>query len=71
MSPLLSLEILYVFLNTLTAEAKYPIEHWENFQLLVQMQLSEKRETFSEFFVPFLESTSNFKHFKGKDDGHR
>ena len=27
------------------------------------MQLSEKRQTFSQFFVPFLESTSKFKHF--------
>ena len=29
------------------------------------MQLSEKRKkVFFEFFVPFMESTSNFKHFE-------
>ena len=28
------------------------------------MQLSLKRKTFSRFFFPFLESTSNFKHFE-------
>ena len=28
------------------------------------MRLSKKRKTFSRFFVPFLESTSNFKHFE-------
>ena len=39
-------------------------------QLPIQMQLSEKRKTFSQFFVPFLESTSNFKYFEKKDDGH-
>ena len=34
------------------------------------MQISEKRKSFSEFFVRFQESTSNFKHFEKKDDGH-
>ena len=33
-------------------------------QLPIQMRLSEKQKTFSLFFVPFLESTSNFKHFE-------
>ena len=53
-------KILNVFVNTLPADDKYPVEDWENLQLPMQMQLSEKRNTFSEFFVPFLESTSNF-----------
>ena len=35
------------------------------------MELPLKPKTFSEFFVPFLESTSNFKHLEKKDDGHR
>ena len=30
------------------------------------MQLSEKGKTFSQFFVPNLESTSNFKYFQKK-----
>ena len=30
------------------------------------MYLSEKREIFSQFSVPFLDSTSNFKHFEKK-----
>ena len=63
-------EILGVFVNTLTADGKYPVQGCENLQLPIQMQLSEKRKTFSEFFVPFLESTSNFKHFEKKDDRH-
>ena len=57
MSPLLLGEILGMFLNTLIAESKYPIADWENLQLLIQMQLSEKRKYFSELFIPFLEST--------------
>ena len=28
------------------------------------MQLFQKHKTFSEFFIPFLESTSNFQHFE-------
>ena len=34
------------------------------------MQLSLKLKTVSEFFVPFLESTSNFKHSETKGDRH-
>ena len=33
------------------------------------MQVSKKRKTFSDFFFPFLESASNFKHLKKKGDG--
>ena len=64
-------EILGVFVNILTADARYPIQDCENWQLPIQMQLSQKRKTFSLFFVPFLESTSNFKGLEKKDDCHR
>ena len=70
MSSLVIGEILGVFVNTLTADGKYPVQGCENLQLPIQMQLSEKRKTFSEFFVPFLESTSNFKYFEKTDDRH-
>ena len=70
MSPLVLGEILGVFVNTLTADGKYPVQGCENLQLPIQMQLSEKRKTFSQFFVPFLGSTSNFKDFEKNDDCH-
>ena len=70
MSPLVLGEILGVFVNTLTADGKYPVQGCENLQLPIQMQLSEKQKTFSKFFVPFLESSSNFKHFEKKVDCH-
>ena len=70
MSPLAIAEILEVFVNILTADYKYPVQDCENLPLPIQMQLSEKRKTFSEFFVPFLESTSNFERFQRKDDRH-
>ena len=63
-------EILGLFVNTLTADRKYPVQVCENLQLPLQMQYSEKRKSFSKFFVTFLESSSNFKHFEKKDDCH-
>ena len=71
MSPLVLGEILGMFLKTLIANAKYPVQGCENLQLPIQTQLSEKRESFAEVFVRFLDSTSNFKHFEKKDDRHR
>ena len=66
--PLVLNEILGMFVNTLTADGKYTVQGCENLQLPIQMQLSEKRKTFSEFFFPFLDTTSNFEHFERKDD---
>ena len=36
----------------------------------IQMHLSEKQKTFSQFLCAFFKSTSNFEHFKKKDDSH-
>ena len=51
MYPLVLGEILGVFVNTLTADGKYPVQGCENLQLPIQMQLSEKQKTFPQFFV--------------------
>ena len=70
MSHLVLGEVRVLFVNRLTADAKYPVQDCENLQLLIQMQLYEKQKTFSEFFVPFLKSTSHFKDFEKRDDCH-
>ena len=70
MSPLVLGEKIAVFVNTLISDGSYPVPGCENLQLPIQMQLSEKQKTFPQFFVWFLESTSNFKHFERKDDHH-
>ena len=57
MSPLVTDEILGVFVNTLTADGKYPVEDWENLPLPIHLQLFKKRKRFSKFSVPFLKST--------------
>ena len=59
-----------VFSKTLTANDKYRVPDCENISSLTQMQLSLKPKTFSGSFVPFLDSSSNFKHFENKDDRH-
>ena len=64
MSPVVLGEILGLFLNTLTANGKYLVESYENLQLPIQMQLSEKPKSFSKFFTLFLESTSNLNYFE-------
>ena len=66
MSPLVLGEILGMFVNTLTADGRYPVQGLQNLTVPFQIQLSEKRKTFDQFFVPFLESTSKFKHFEKK-----
>ena len=63
-------EILVVCLKTLTSDGKYPVQGCEDLKLQFQMQLSEKYKNFSDFFFPFLESTSNFKYFEKKVDCH-
>ena len=53
MSPLVLGEILGVFVNTLTADGKYPVQGCENLHLPIQMHLSEKHKSFSEFSFHF------------------
>ena len=42
----------------------------DNLTQPIQMQLSRKQETFSEYFCAFLKSRLNFEHFQKKDDSH-
>ena len=44
---------LRVFLNTLSADAKYRVQYCENFQLPIEMQVSEQRKTLSNFLFHF------------------
>ena len=59
-----------MFRNTLTSNDKYPVRDCVNLLSPIQMELSLKATIFSDLFVPFLESTSNFKHFEKKGDSH-
>ena len=70
MSRLFQFEISGEFLNTLTADDKYAVPACENSWFPIQMQLSSKENFSSQFFVEFMESTSNLKHFLSKEVGH-
>ena len=70
-SLLLTCKILGLLVNTLATDEKYPVVNRDNLTIPIQMQLSEKQKTFSEFFPKFLKSRFNFKHFEKKDDPHR
>ena len=62
-------EVLWVFVNTVTAEGKYPVQDYENLPLPIQIQLSEKQKTFSQFFSISLVYIK-FKRFDKRDDRH-
>ena len=66
MSLLVLGEILEVFVKTLTSDGKYPVQNFDNLHHPIQMQ----RRPFSQVFVSFLDSISNFEHFERKDDRH-
>ena len=68
--PLLKFDFLGVFVNTLTADDKYPVRDCENLPFSIQTQLFEKRKSFSYFFIDFLKSSSSFKDFFKKDHRH-
>ena len=63
-------KILSPFVNTFTADDKHYLLNRENFAQRIQMQLSQKQKTFSEFSFAFLKSVLNFKHYRKKGDPH-
>ena len=40
----------------------------QNFQQTLQTFLSQKRKTFSGYFIPFLKCAQNLEHLERKDD---
>ena len=57
-----------LFVNTLTVNEKRYLLNRDNLPQPIQMQLSEKEKTFSQFSFAFLKSILNFKHLTKKDD---
>ena len=63
-------KISRLFPSTLSAYGKYSLLNRDNLTQPIQMQLSRKQKTFSDFFSAFLKSSLNFEHFQKKDDSH-
>ena len=59
-------KVLKLFVNTLTADDKYSLVTRENSMQAIQMRLSEKQNSFSEFLCAFFESKTNVEPFKKK-----
>ena len=70
MSLLVIHKILRVFVNTLTVEDKQYLLNRDNLTQLIQIQLSQKKKTFCEFFFAFLKSLLNREHLPKKDNPH-
>ena len=64
-------KILRLFVNTLTDDDKYSLLYRDNLLQAIQILLSQKQKTFSQFFSTFWKSTLNFEHFQKKDGPHR
>ena len=61
-------EILRLFVNALIDDDKYSGMNMQNLQQQFQTPLSQKKKTFSEFFIAFLKCASNLEHFQKKDE---
>ena len=57
-------KIMRLFLNTLTDNDKFSLLYRDSLTQPIQILLSQKEKTFSQFFRPFLKSTLNFEHFQ-------
>ena len=63
-------KFLRLLVKTLTDDEKYSLVYRENLTQPIQILLSQKRKTLSQFFSAFLKSTLNFAHFQKKDASH-
>ena len=59
-------KIFRLFVNTLTDKDKYCLLYRDNLTQPIQILLSQKKKTFSQFFSGFLKSTINFVDFQKK-----
>ena len=59
-------KILRLFVNTLTDDDNYSLLYGQNLTQAIQILISQKQKTFSEFFFGILKSTLNFEQFQKK-----
>ena len=69
-SALVTSQTFGIFFNILTAYHMFCLQNWEKWPQQVQTSFSLKLKTFSEIFIAFLKSTSNFAHFEENDQLH-
>ena len=69
-SVLVICKISRLFINTLSADGNNSLFNRDKLMQPIEMQLSRKEKTFSEFFAAFLKSRLNFENFHKKDDSN-
>ena len=65
-SLLVTCKISRLFPNRRNADGKYSLLNRDNLTQQIQIQVSPKKKTFSDFFSAILKSNLNFKHFRKK-----
>ena len=63
-------KILGLFVNPFTAHGKYSPLNRDNLMQHLQIQLSQKKKVFRDYFFAFSKFTFNFEHFQTKDGPH-
>ena len=61
-------KILILFVLSLSVSGKYSLLNRDNFMQPIQILVSQKQKTFSEFFAAFPKSTLNFENFQKKNN---
>ena len=69
-SLLVTSKISRLFPKQLSADGNYSLLNRDNLTQPIQMQLSRKQKSFSDFFPAFLKPSLNFEHFFKKHDPH-
>ena len=59
-------KFLRLFVKTLTDDEKYSLLYRDNLTRPIQVLISQKQKTFSQFSSAFLKSTLNFEKFQKK-----
>ena len=63
-------KIVRLFVNILVVNDKHYLLNRDDLTKPIQMPLSEKEKNFFKFWLVFLKSILNFKHFPKKGDPH-
>ena len=70
-SLLLTCQILGPPVNTLAADERYPVLNRDDLSVGIQIQLSQKQKTFSQFFAAFIKFSLNVQYFQKNEYPHR
>ena len=68
MSELVTSEIFWLFVNTLSPDDKYSLRNMQIFWQQLQIILSQKRQAFYQFLIAFLKCAWNLEHSEKKEE---